>query len=476
MPHSLDQTIALKRRANALRPIFKLPEELLLQILRYLRDRPTHRIWFYKWTRALHASHRFYDVGLRCPTLWTRITATLSLEWMREVLRRTRGLPLDVYIHNEFARDPRVLDELMSQIFRIHTLSLKISYSQYLRLSEGAQRSGKSAGVLRYLTLRFNSESFLPLQEPIRLSSLFPHDQLSNLRTLSIRSNTPVDGRISTPELRKLALYSNNDYSSGLQDLQDLRTSLRDMPHLEHIVFHNVLPAGDNSGFLDSSSLMQAVILPSVKFLDITDYSGTDVAALLNSIHIPTNATLALCLKTIPTEDAANLVAAIDKCMKILPDGRDELRQMRTLTISRGNCEKDYVLIACPHIHGDSEEQGLYQCKADSMVSIYSEFTGDDAINLSKFLSLRAFTSIHTLHITGQISCDGTETEVPLVPLEYQAVFFSGLSSLYNVERVVIPVMWCGTKMPTDIQGMREIFPNLRELVVGDAVSNIESI
>ncbi|KZT64132.1 hypothetical protein DAEQUDRAFT_52818 [Daedalea quercina L-15889] len=94
----------LKSRWNTIASIFRLPDEVLagvfhiLSFLYYndqLEWRFVHR---YRWISVCQVCSHWRIVALGCPRLWSDITVTRSMNWMRELLARSQEVPLRVQI------------------------------------------------------------------------------------------------------------------------------------------------------------------------------------------------------------------------------------------------------------------------------------------------------------------------------------------------------------------------------------------
>lgn len=100
IPHD----VVLRRQHNGLQPISRLPNELLviiihLVLLTLLRDRDPvwSAIWLLQWHNVFHVCQRWYEVGVNASALWAKLkVCSVSVECVRDVLRRSRGRPPDV--------------------------------------------------------------------------------------------------------------------------------------------------------------------------------------------------------------------------------------------------------------------------------------------------------------------------------------------------------------------------------------------
>ncbi|KZT08102.1 uncharacterized protein LAESUDRAFT_75435 [Laetiporus sulphureus 93-53] len=85
----------LKVRENSVRPIFRLPPEILGNIFKHLA-RTYGFFHFYKWIGISHVCTLWRGVALDEAALWSQFSVTPRVEWMTELLKRSKQAPLVV--------------------------------------------------------------------------------------------------------------------------------------------------------------------------------------------------------------------------------------------------------------------------------------------------------------------------------------------------------------------------------------------
>jgi hypothetical protein len=99
----------LKRRRNALVPIFRLPRKLFAEVFSLLRGGPELRhqdFWIVSpgkgWSRAVLVCRVFRAIAIDTPMLWNIIDAgKCSLEWRELCVSRSASTPLALITINE---------------------------------------------------------------------------------------------------------------------------------------------------------------------------------------------------------------------------------------------------------------------------------------------------------------------------------------------------------------------------------------
>lgn len=111
-----------KRRLNELTPIGQLPSELLVEVLIY-RSGLWHSREF-SWIEVSHVCHRWREVALQCPMLWSKIY-TRSPQRTREMLLCSKQAALDVVVSDNRNRDERqVILLLLLELHRMRSIEI----------------------------------------------------------------------------------------------------------------------------------------------------------------------------------------------------------------------------------------------------------------------------------------------------------------------------------------------------------------
>jgi hypothetical protein len=108
--------LTLKRKRNSLITLCRLPDELLVKILRNLQVKAkgftTDTDFFnfqshdFSWTRLSHVCKHIHTVAITTPQLWAWVVWTKPPEWNSLVITRSQSAPMTVY--RTRIRDPEV--------------------------------------------------------------------------------------------------------------------------------------------------------------------------------------------------------------------------------------------------------------------------------------------------------------------------------------------------------------------------------
>lgn len=99
-----------RRRLNAFAPVSRLPTELLVEIFKLHVEASITAKWqlgklgsAFDYILYSHVCHRWRDVAIATPRLWTTIIVA-DKAYVAEMLTRTRKLPLDLHLMTLFSR------------------------------------------------------------------------------------------------------------------------------------------------------------------------------------------------------------------------------------------------------------------------------------------------------------------------------------------------------------------------------------
>ncbi|KDQ62830.1 hypothetical protein JAAARDRAFT_190108 [Jaapia argillacea MUCL 33604] len=257
---------ALKRHANTLPPIARLPPEILCEILTSSipeLERPTppsvaNGFTEYKFIenpnlflanlfRLTHICHDWREMLLRFPAYWRKL-APAPADCLQELQNRSAGLPIDV----DFSSfpDPEIKEMMLHPATRIRSLLMPFSKSML----------NHSAPLLEYLDLRTDSDS---------------------LRSFLFQGNTP--------SLRHIRFHGNRaDWTSSI---------LRNLTSLSMV---GVFPSDARGDFFDVMVALENVpalpinrraILPSLASLIIREELRSCVH-LLGHLVLPRGPTI----------------------------------------------------------------------------------------------------------------------------------------------------------------------------------------
>lgn len=388
---TLPPDIAARRHANSLQPICRLPTELILQIFFHFSSESARDS--YEWIWILHVCHMWYMIGVNDPTLWTTVTKLGGVECTTEVLRRSQGLPLDIYLSSracesededdedeDEGEDEEEEDESGDDVIEDDVIEDDVieddesderhmavycydpddedeefgfrwpSIDKLLAAIPRARSVTCSRGTLwshirqcRTTTLEELELSLRtwntpePPTYPIALSDMFS-GVLMTLRTLSLTCDYHLDGRLFAPNLQhlRIEIMSFMYGSYYFIDVPSLMESMRQMPRLKKVTLVHVLPDGAGDLYPKGHVLD---LPPSLQSFNVDD-SAVAVAHLLDLITIPTNTRLDITARVGSLSDISFMASPLkQKFMRRLPDGRFEDLVLRTLLVQE---EVDY--------------------------------------------------------------------------------------------------------------------------------------
>ncbi|TFY68783.1 hypothetical protein EVG20_g3416 [Dentipellis fragilis] len=237
----------VRNRQNDLAPISMLPAEVLVNIFLRLpqSSESLGRSSEMRWIRAVsHVCHRWRELALQSASLWININPSLGVQWVSEMLSRSRSAPLRVTLDGSLLLG--YLDAVRDNMFRTRHLQLNIM-------------SHKSKDILYLFTMPAPMLEIIHIIGPFRdQDAHFPH------RTLFSEI---------TPKLRRVAIR-NCVFSvtiplfSGLAHL-DIEIAYRH-PGEE------ILPLGDSRETMLNRFFDCLELMPGLEFLRLIDCFGVD--------------------------------------------------------------------------------------------------------------------------------------------------------------------------------------------------------
>ncbi|KAI0353319.1 hypothetical protein OH77DRAFT_619288 [Trametes cingulata] len=255
----------------------QLPTELLLAVFLLLRDHhPT------SWTRVLLVCHRWYEVAVTAPTLWTKLaidTKRCGPDHFATLLQRSEALELDLSLDVHSIEFGLLFDVLRSHAGRIRSLLLRFSAEQTTDL----QRHLESVShTIRSLTLYcLASEAPKLLMNP----QAFPF--LCSLRATQIlpRPKRQMPG-VTYLALNQVwhAVHSGDDVAQ-----HDLLTTLDAFPALETLVLHDALPPCMSVG----NATMAHATLSKLRLVEVNE-TFEDIELFLGHVTMPAEAHLTI--------------------------------------------------------------------------------------------------------------------------------------------------------------------------------------
>ena len=97
---SISPSVAACRYTNDRQPVNCLPIELLTTIFCLAKDLEDAKRRIPLILKLSHVCSRWYNICTSIPLLWSTVTISGGMECVREILRRSQSIPLDVRIQN----------------------------------------------------------------------------------------------------------------------------------------------------------------------------------------------------------------------------------------------------------------------------------------------------------------------------------------------------------------------------------------
>ncbi|GJE87495.1 F-box protein [Phanerochaete sordida] len=257
--HARLHVAQLARRLNATSPAVALPDELLVEIFKWLTVSHSQSISTvydcYRWISATHVCHRWRTVALDASSLWTDISVHGKLDCTRMFLSRSKHQPLSVA--GDVGRDTanpagagfRAWETVFQHAARIERLSLmyreEISSAFQERLARFIRASPKEFPLLKALSIDRGNSPITQL--PPLLELLGAHSPLEELRARSLP--LPTLAPVLPPTLKHLYLTDFGHRAPVPEMWAALLAALRALPRLETLSLQDGLPADPHAGF-----------------------------------------------------------------------------------------------------------------------------------------------------------------------------------------------------------------------------------
>ncbi|GJE93796.1 F-box protein [Phanerochaete sordida] len=397
---------------NTSLPISRLPNEALINIFGYcdtfegdlarhpddLRNRR-----YLSWTRVLHVCRRWYYVGVSCPSLWQTVSSSRGYACTREILRRSRGLPLNIYIPRIDASTLNAtLVLLLAEAPRTRTLSIHLPHRYRRVLARTTARVAAKWRMLEDLTVFATSARGA---SPLHIDRFFPHE-LSRLKTLHVIAECHLGSLPSARNVEQLTLATLYKPELGREPwtlcIRALKHALRSMPHLAHLNIANLVPelAGDVR-----EEDTEFVPLPALRSLCVRG-AALPVFLLSASVIAPSDARIALDFEIEdPNDVRAVHMATCNLFQRQSSDGRVGRCPLRSLLLS-STLDLEFV------IEGSSGNDELLQPSRlygdptrDFRLGVTRSYgwrgTDADVGSLSALLQNLPLSEVRTLNVVG---------------------------------------------------------------------------
>ncbi|THH30063.1 hypothetical protein EUX98_g4121 [Antrodiella citrinella] len=294
--NATNQIVESARSLNASSPLLQLPTELLLQIVHsYIalgRNRTQKQLSarYYSWLGITHVCHRLRVVALADPTLWTRISV-IHPEFLREVLARSQGMPLTYELGHMSQGESTLsaVNMMLGSLDRVESLKYLYSSNHYGKFPEFTSHAPK----LRSLEVR-NAEQVHPRTATVKAPLFFKDCELPILEKLDVALLPFASVQaMFRPSLKFLSISTST--VPGISSI--LINALKDMPLLETLDLHQVLPESNFVTTPEVSSQLPMVSLPRLRSLRITRCGAVECAEFLSHLSFPPTTTLNLELR-----------------------------------------------------------------------------------------------------------------------------------------------------------------------------------
>ncbi|KAK7053557.1 F-box domain-containing protein [Favolaschia claudopus] len=359
------QIAILKAKRNAIVPIRRLPNELMIRILTiFAVECESDGLFSLRWTRILTVCQHWHALGLSAQHLW----ASIDLKWTGTTrrlftqLKRSGAAPLAIQL-NLSHRSQHYIYSIMEHSSRIRDLDL----------------DGRAKYIFEFIShlpsLELDNLSTLSLDGSVHqdeisetLSQSLPHnlfdEKLDRLQSLSLNS-------IAFPwsALRGLTVLSLVECDDTSQSIPPTCAELLDMlsasPQLQELALHHMCPP------LIPDDIYPIVHLPNLKWLQLRDPVEC-CQALIEHLRIPCHASISLFpygLQSGP--DIRNILVPIRKHIRS-PGAKRPL----LLKVDRSDTEHCTVYFHCtttPPIFFSSDEKAyplMLNCHPDTEASL----------------------------------------------------------------------------------------------------------
>ena len=497
-PISFD--VATRRQANSLRPVSRLPNELLVIIFRLAklgRWKTASSVAKSRWTDILCVCHRWYEVGVSTPSLWTTIGFGLyggnGMEYTKEVLRRSRGLPLDVYAnfdpdsHPEDTQDEPMeqrkmsYDEISSELITVmpRIQSLDLSAGRDFLEDFEAQESPRLLEVLKLWC-----HGSYCLTRPFNIGAgWLSSSSLPRLRELTLCTEGSIYGILRAPVLRKLNIATceddgpyNPDLGRFYNDCQyALLESLRYMPLLEEFSFQSDFP-DDDSETPDTDLPTDIVHLQNLKSFELI-HSPPDFARFLDRVSFPAGTTFSATCLTFDRLKIEESVAALRRKVMFPPAGErseiyalsvtaapDHVFDRRCLQFEAFTHPVDCL---CNYDPGHSPTQSTHP---RPLISIGLSYIDDEDLpwdgldGLAEMLSCFPLNEVRLLRVQTRDAYNGLKAHLGLLDSKDVAHAPAPLEGVRHFTLPTAPSGWaeepelCHSEL---LQSIRRLMPNL---------------
>lgn len=336
----------ITRRINASASIMRIPEEILVEIMKAYIDVWRADVWtydrlrefdggpsFFGWTRITHVCSHWREIALGAPGLWTRIKP-VSAASIETFIARSQQQPLQIegsLFHESFKKPNFIKNwkRVFEESARIESIAVVTEYMSYdndvpFNVQIGQQGShfvpeytekieflafGRPQfPKLKHLQICVQEEQdhYRPLPPFIHYAGILPSLESVVMDGIPLRDIAPH----LPPTMKYLCVKGSSSETLPPGKVLEI---LAPMHHLTTLSLELRPPRALFGGVTDLSFLDDhpAVNLPRLRSLAL-DASLSDMASFLSSVVLPPDASLRLSAHTSPDSEAVvNQLAAL---------------------------------------------------------------------------------------------------------------------------------------------------------------------
>ncbi|KZT08103.1 uncharacterized protein LAESUDRAFT_757802 [Laetiporus sulphureus 93-53] len=255
---------SLNIRENSVQPIFALPPEILGKIFKHLA-RTYGFVRFYKWIGVSHVCTLWRSVALDEATLWSQFSITPRVEWMTELLKRSKQAPLLVAadFDEEDSAKRKAFEFVAKEAGRIRELTLVAPQDM---LDDLMSVIDNPMPLLRLLHVS-GMENDFSIPEPSSGIWIRLLQQARPLETLHVKRYAVRCGDLVIPSLKHLTVAElHSTCQASVYEFLDILESL---PLLEELHLGGVFSDNDTVEKANPRSYNKTIALSNLHALHV---------------------------------------------------------------------------------------------------------------------------------------------------------------------------------------------------------------